>query len=253
MKILKLVMIFFVAIILMYCSKEDNLSDNKSNELVKKYSAKENSKLDDIIILKDIKEKFSVLSLDLGITKIKAEKKDNKYYFRITRNINSINNLNVDDLNELVIFEENDMIITKFAKSKNYIASRSHLGKEPLIFFNDKLTEYKSGDFNKLNPKQQLEFTNLIVIRDEIINPDLELFSPIVVSAAEKTCNWISVQVESDREFAKYELEKATVSFLKDHPDCKKAGGISSGCLWEDFGCIATQRFECNGKTCDYL
>lgn len=63
-------------------------------------------------------------------------------------------------------------------------------------------------------------------------------------------CKRAIVALNTTRSSAIENLTSTVTAFIKQHPDCSTKYGIDSGCLWEDYLCIASQEIICNGSGC---
>lgn len=63
-------------------------------------------------------------------------------------------------------------------------------------------------------------------------------------------CRKTVVSFRTTRSSASENVSNFAKTFIKTHPDCRLIYGVDSGCLWEDYGCFATQELECTGNSC---
>lgn len=66
-----------------------------------------------------------------------------------------------------------------------------------------------------------------------------------------KVCDRIIASIRISRSNAIGHLNSAVKNFLSQHSDCHTVYGVDSGCLWEDYLCVASQSIQCNGGGCD--
>jgi len=108
--------------------------------------------------------------------------------------------------------------------------------------------------FESLSEKEATRIMIALVLYNEMMNPGVERqVSKNRVGEPELNagCDRTIMTIYSTRSAATDHLKTTTDQFLKAHPDCFKVHGVDSGCLWGDYGCVATQEIHCNGGGCD--
>ncbi|MGV3764870.1 MAG: hypothetical protein ACO1NW_02015 [Chitinophagaceae bacterium] len=70
------------------------------------------------------------------------------------------------------------------------------------------------------------------------------------IKSEDFNCRKTVVSFRKTRSSASENVGTFAKTFIKTHPDCKLIYGVDSGCLWEDYGCFATQELECTGNSC---
>lgn len=81
----------------------------------------------------------------------------------------------------------------------------------------------------------------------DVANPGMDGADP---GLDDFNCRKTAVSFRTSRSSASEHVTKFANDYIKTHPDCRKIYGVDAGCLWEDYGCMATQEIECTGSSC---
>jgi hypothetical protein len=102
----------------------------------------------------------------------------------------------------------------------------------------------------EINPKFELQIFVLLSIFDEIKNPKLPENTNEYEQRKADPCMRTIVSFRTTKSKAEYYVNSAVNAYIKAHPDCSRAYGLDSGCIWGDYGCVATQEILCTGGGC---
>jgi hypothetical protein len=125
------------------------------------------------------------------------------------------------------------------------------------LFYNQYSCDLESIHHWRLTDQGEISYMILLNILKELeSNPGAtEITIPEIFSGDYKKLNKICQEdvlaFGGSRSMAESRASEKVNNFLRNHPDCKKTGGIDVSCLWENHVCMATQFFECNGSSCD--
>lgn len=228
------------------CSKDEYSEQNTDGN---KLSMRGISVLNNKIIIKEATKKLSKFSHQIGILEVLSVSEINSVYnFKLSRYRKNVNGQDLSTFKNLEISENNNFIIVKFKESNNQVLIDSK--KNVKMQFNNKFSDFTEQAVDNLSPQENTELVNLLILYDFVTNPGNENTESTTTA---KECDYISIQAEPSRSRALHNLNSEVESFLKSHPDCKKIGSPDSGCLWEDYGCVASQSLVCNGSTCDWF
>lgn len=189
----------------------------------------------------------------MGIREIQVTKNNvNSFSFRL---IGEQKNINGQIFNpnkkEITVFKNADSeIIILLSNSKNHLIIHENTLK---LSIDNKIFDFNNSNLDKLSPKDETEFIEILAISDEIFNANLQRKSYIDSNEFLKSeeCAFSSMSARSSRSYSEIRAKRAADEFIDDHEDCELVGEVDSGCLWDDLVCIATQTIECNGETCD--
>ncbi|NBL65395.1 hypothetical protein GV828_09315 [Flavobacterium sp. NST-5] len=205
--------------------------------------------LESVIQVHNEKEEFGELGLSLGLRKIEVSNRSaTKYEYLIKRDYSEINGIDLSEYNNLEIYIENDEIFTKFTNSTTYITKKGNDASK--IIINGVETTLTPTVMKSLNPRLHMEVSNLIIIRDEITNPDLVVY-PTPIYEVSADCNMVTVSFGLSKETVKADLDKLAQDYLSAHPDCRLRGGVSTSCIFDEHFCVGTQAYACSGSTCN--
>jgi hypothetical protein len=231
--------------VIISCAKDESSSLNStSSNLLSRTIGLLESK----IILKSSTNYLSSRSHDIGVSSIQNVTRSNdSYTFQLVRFSKMINGIDLSAFKTFKVSEVDGFIELEFVESNNKLQIDSD--KNILMYFDDNILPFSDSEVEKLSDTENTEVANLLVLFDLVTNPENDMSQ--YVTSEKKTCDWIAMTVYSTRSRAEYKLEALVETFLAEHSDCKKVGSGDSGCLWEDYGFVASQGFECNGSTCN--
>lgn len=125
---------------------------------------------------------------------------------------------------------------TKKVVDENYLSDSD---KNNLVFIISVIyTEIKKNEFTKeFKSVTSKHFNDILIEARQDIN-------------TRSACNRTISSIQYTRSRTEASLILTTRNFLSSHTDCRHIYGMDSGCLWGDYGCVATQEIECSGSTC---
>ncbi|MFN7686579.1 MAG: hypothetical protein ACK5OP_02505 [Sphingobacteriales bacterium] len=110
-------------------------------------------------------------------------------------------------------------------------------------------------NLNDLSIEESTSLTISLIIYNEIENryaERIDLSSNSYVQALSAGgCDRVIASIRYTRSSATDHVKTATNNFIQAHPDCFTVHGVDAGCVWGDYGCVATQEIHCNGSGCD--
>lgn len=110
---------------------------------------------------------------------------------------------------------------------------------------------------NSLNNIEETKLLIVLILFNEVSRSESGLLirkgksSSNLRTTVLASCSRTIMALRTTKSRAMAYITSATNDFIKAHPDCKKVFGIDSGCLWGDYGCVATQELSCSGGGCD--
>ena len=113
---------------------------------------------------------------------------------------------------------------------------------------------YEAASVEQLNDNQIAMLSLLSVVYLELTDKSLPRSGKDKdvqdIKSEDFNCRKTVVSFRKTRSSASENVGTFAKTFIKTHPDCKLIYGVDSGCLWEDYGCFATQELECTGNSC---
>jgi hypothetical protein len=173
------------------------------------------------------------------------------------RNVNNIN-VNLDGAKFT--------IETGGSEYKLILELNEQYNNRKLIYSLDKLTKVITNLTNQekllvqnsnLNNLEETKLLTVLTLFNEVRSSDSQTLTADVKKsistreAKSQSCDRTIMSVRSTRSSAISNATTATNTFIKAHPDCHTVYGVDSGCIFEDYGCVATQSVSCSGGGCD--
>jgi hypothetical protein len=147
-------------------------------------------------------------------------------------------------LMKLTLNTDGDLPFTISMDSDKKIVKFDQLNME----INDEtINTFSQGDQVKISVSldMYMEVTNSGVRRTEPADSNALTVDPLIYN-----CELTAVSFNTTRSRANEGVTRFSDDFIKKHKDCHKIFGVDAGCLWEDYGCVATQSIKCNGESC---
>lgn len=198
----------------------------------------------------------SSMAKSLGIVSInKAFVADTKTEYKIVANPKVVNDFNIN-LNDVVyeITEINGEINLHLYKNldingnlqfpdlKFKLSNGIIIDLQNNIQINDQELE--------ANDKLHLQVLISMIILNEIKNPQSNIANNDFQGRL-KSCDRTIAAIRSSRSSATNGVNSATNRFITGHADCTRVNGVDAGCIWGDYGCVASQEIHCTGGGCD--
>ncbi len=179
---------------------------------------------------------------------------DSKSTYKIIASSKIVNNYEIN-LNEIT-FEltdlKNDFLLSLTSISnidvlQSFPETKIKLSNNSIIDVNT--NTIISNEELESNEKLSVQVLVSLIIFNEIKNPDLIKNSDEFLSKA-KACDRTIAHIGTTKSGSTAAVTTATNTFILANPDCSTVGGVDSGCIWGDYGCIATQEIHCTGGGC---
>lgn len=163
----------------------------------------------------------------------------------IEKNINGYSvNLNAANFSVKVV----DSIITlKLAISGSPIIEYT-MNKNSKVVIDNSSSQIVNDEY-LLNDHNNTKFGLALSLYDATFNPNPDLPAALPPGGG-SGCDRTIMSFRKSRSFAEMRCSSAASAFCAAHPDCTTVAGVDSGCLWEDYCCVATQEIHCTGAGC---
>jgi hypothetical protein len=202
--------------------------------------------------------KFSTL---IGLYQIEQKELTNKRGVFVlkaaAKNINN-NQINLNG-SEFVIEAKPDYSILISLNNKDEKFSLLFNKEIKTVTFLEKNINMSNNSIMSLSNSDENKLVQIVCLYNELTNPDivrnqikLDKPSSAIANKAYYTCTYTAASFRSSRSSATYHVNKFVNTYLSTHTDCKRLYGVDAGCLWGDYGCVATQEIECNGASCNF-
>jgi hypothetical protein len=236
---------YFIYLFLIFtaCSTEDSTNKAKVN-----FTQNFESKL----FIKSPTVYISKFSQQIGIESIKkVELSQNEATYHLNRFFKKVNNQDLSNFKTFKITINDGITELRFSESQNKVLINKDRNIS-FLFESTKKKQLTSKTYHdEITEYENTEIANLFILYDLVSNPNNEMTQ--ISSSDDGSCNVVSMSAYSTKSLALYHQKKQVINFLASNPTCKKIGEIDSGCLWEDYYCVASQTYECTGSQCDWF
>ncbi len=251
-KLIKAVLVPSIIMSIFYSCENEIISSSQESSSTSKMNTQ------DKISTNEINQ--DLLSTITGITAIeKISNNERGQEFRLIATSKVVNNYGFD-LNDLTVFLQEDINskTIKFSTNENglqseifYYFSTDSNSKKAIDLTNKQIIDETYLDDEKNNVKYQIALLVLTKIEEGNIKENGFIFNANNSnSLSKKACERTITSLRYSRSSASNHVKSATDKFIAEHPDCKRVDGVDAGCLWEDYGCVATQAISCSGGGC---
>jgi hypothetical protein len=177
--------------------------------------------------------------------------------YKLEANQIRINNtlINLNDANYIYSIDNDYINIKMNSGNKNVTLILNNNDKS--IFYKEKNILLKANQrYNDISESDNADISIAMAILIELTNKKItrydftkENYNTVKVQSASCEKTLVSIDYTESRVSAR--IENLTNSYLSSHKDCHTIYGVDTGCLWGDYGCVATQSISCSGASCN--
>lgn len=147
-----------------------------------------------------------------------------------------------------------EFYIKKMGDKENSLNLHYKFGNDKSIvdLTNNKIVDDFYFNDTRLSTKLTLSIVLIDLLESNNFSEEMEdEFDNNYLYGRAEGCSRTITSIRYTRSSAEYHVNEATNTYLNENPGCERVYGVDSGCVWEDYGCVASQEIRCTGSGCD--